>query len=282
MKDVINKQEDRKVKQSKTALAKKMGISRGMLYYQHKRPVEDEKLKEKIIEVMKRNESYGHKRIAIDLKLNKKRILRVMKKFHLVPIKRRGKKPVKPDDINKSVSRFKNEIETFCPLKPNIVWVGDFTYIRYQDTWIYFATVMDIYTREIIGWHILTTHTKDLVIEALLDALDRKRCAPLYFHSDQGSEYESDEYVQLLTNNEIMISMSRKSHPWENGYQESFYSGFKLDLGSTTQYQEIGKLVEAISQKLYYYNNQRIHTALKMSPNDFRLSREYLFNKLGT
>ena len=97
---------------------------------------------------------------------------------------------------------------------------------------------MDIYTREIIGWHLSTNHAKDLVIEAFLDALDKRRNKPVYFHSDQGSEYESDEYLKLLENQGIIISMSRKSSPWENGYQESFYSGFKLDLGETNHYQD--------------------------------------------
>jgi len=282
MKDVINNQEKNKIKQTKTALAKKMGISRGMLYYKHKRPILDETVKVQITNVMKDNQSYGHKRIAMELKLNKKRILRIMKKFHLKPKKRRGRKFIKPDDMGKPTTHYKNEIEHFCPIKPNIVWVGDFTHIRFQNTWIYLATVMDIYTREIIGWHISTTHTKDLVIEAFLDAVDRRKCVPHYFHSDQGSEYESDEYLQLLENNGVIISMSRKSHPWENGHQESFYSGFKLDLGPTNQYEDLGVLVEAIAQTLYYYNGTRIHTMLKMSPIKFRLSRDYMFKEMGT
>ena len=208
-------------KQTKTTLAKKLGISRGMLYYQHRRPLSDEALRVDIEAVMNVHKSYGHKRIALELSLNKKRILRVMKKFHLMPLKRRGKKPVKPDDMNKPGAQFKNEIERICPLRADIIWVGDFTHIKFQDSWIYLATVMDRYTREIIGWHISTTHTKDLVIEAFLDALEKTKTAPLYFHSDQGSEYESDDYLKLVSNNGIKISMSRKSHPWENGDRKS-------------------------------------------------------------
>jgi putative transposase len=269
-------------KQTKSSLAKKMGISRGMLYYQHKRPLVDKEIKRKIEEVMQTHKAYGHKRIALELKLNKKRILRIMRKFHLKPVKRRNVKFVKPDDSGKPETPFKNVIETFCPTRSNIVWVGDFTHIRFQNTWVYLATVMDIFTREVIGWHLSATHTKDLVIEAFIDALEKTKTAPLYFHSDQGSEYESQEYLDILENNKIIISMSRKSHPWENGYQESFYSGFKLDLGPTGNYQTIGELYEVIAQTIYYYNNDRIHTTLKTTPKKFRLSRDYLFKEMGT
>lgn len=269
-------------KQTKTALAKKLGVSRGMLYYQHKKPVEDGKLKIEIEKVLVHHPAYGHKRIALELSLNKKRILRVMKKFHLMPRKRRGKGFVKPDDLGKPEAQFKNEIEGLCAIRPNVIWVGDFTHIRFCDSWVYLATVMDIYNREIIGWYLSDTHQKELVIEAFLDAVDKAGTVPVYFHSDQGSEYESEEYLQLIRNNGIIVSMSRKSSPWENGYQESFYSGFKLDLGQTNHYKELGELIEAIAKQIHYYNNERIHTRLKTSPVKFRLDREYLFKELGT
>lgn len=282
MKEVLNKQDKSKVTQTKSQLAKKLGISRGMLYYQHKIPPSDEALRVEIVRVMDENLSYGHKRIALELKLNKKRILRVMKKFHLMPKRRRGKKPNKPDDAGKPETKYPNLIETFCSIRVNVVWVGDFTHIRFQDGWVYLSTVMDIYTREIIGWHLATNHQKDLVIEVFLDAMEKRKLTPIYFHSDQGSEYDSEEYLKLLENNGIIISMSRKSHPWENGYQESFYSGFKLDLGSTNHYQDLGELFEVIAKQIHYYNTKRIHTKLKTSPEKFRLDREYLFKEMGT
>jgi len=270
------------IKQTKTALAKKLGVSRGMLYYQHKMPISDERLKEDILQVMRDNPSYGHRRIAMELKLNKKRILRGMKKFHLMPKRRRKQGFIKPDDQHKPESKYINLIENFCPIRPDIIWVGDFTHIRFRNSWVYLATVMDIYTREIIGWYLSTNHSKDLIIEAFLAAVDKRKVVPVYFHSDQGSEYESEEYVKLLENQEIIISMSRKSSPWENGYQESFYSGFKLDLGQTNHYQNLGELIEVVAQTIYYYNNRRIHTMLRIAPVKFRLDREYLFKELGT
>ena len=204
-----------------------------------------------------------------------------MKKFHLMP-RRRRKQFVKQQDMGKSETGYINEIENFCPIKANIIWVGDFTHIRFRNSWVYLATVMDIYTREIIGWYLATNHTKELIIEAFLDAVDKSGTVPLYFHSDQGSEYESGEYLKLLENNGIIISMSRKSHPWENGYQESFYSGFKLDLGETNHCQDLGELIEAVARTIHYYNTERIHTRLKTSPVKFRLDREYLFKEMGT
>ena len=269
-------------RQTKTALAQKLKISRGMLYYKHKKPVEDEKLKVGIEKVLAHHPAYGHRRIAMELGLNRKRIRRIMKKFHLMPKRRRNQKFIKPDDLGKPETGYINLIENFCPIRSNVVWVGDFTHIRFGDCWVYLATVMDIYTREIVGWHFATTHAKDLVIDAFLDALDKRRQVPVYFHSDQGSEYESDEYLKLLENQGVIISMSRKSSPGENGYQESFYSGFKLDIGSTNHYQDLGELIEAVAGTIHYYNTERIHTRLKTAPEKFRLSREYLFKEMGT
>ncbi len=275
----LGKQE---IKQTKTALAKKLGVSRGMLYYTHKRPVLDENLRQDIVKVMEDNPSYGHKRIAMELKIGKKRVRRVMKKFHLMPKKRRGRNFIKLNDLGKPETKYLNLIENFCPIRPGVVWVGDFTHIKFRDSWVYPATVMDIYTREIVGWYLSTNHQKDLVIEAFLDAVERRKILPVYFHSDQGSEYESEEYLKLLEDQGIIISQSRKSSPWENGYQESFYSGFKLDLGPTNHYQEFGELFEAVARTIHYYNNTRIHTSLKTAPVKFRLDREYLFKELGT
>jgi len=129
-------------KENKTRLAKKLGISRGMLYYQHKRGIIDEEIKKKILEVLQTHKAYGHKRVAPELKLNKKRILRVMKKFGIKPYRRR-KTPRKPLDEGKQPTQFPNLIETFCPIKPNVIWVGDFTWIYFNGAFYYLATVMD-------------------------------------------------------------------------------------------------------------------------------------------
>jgi len=113
------------IRQTKTALAHKLKISRGMLYYKHKKTAEDEKLKVEIEQVLASHPAYGHRRIAMELSLNRKRIRRIMKKFHLMPKKRRNQKFIKPDDLGKPETGYINLIENFCPIRLHIVWVGD-------------------------------------------------------------------------------------------------------------------------------------------------------------
>jgi putative transposase len=257
-------------KVTKTALAVSLGVSRSSLYYQPKRPAMDLEIKAQIESVMVEYPSYGHKRIAIELKLNKKRIRRVMKKFNLKPYRRRPRKPNKKDDLNKSPTTYLNLIKYFCPIRPDIVWASDFTYIEFQGRFIYLATVMDLFTREIIGWNISRFHNKELVIGALINALSKSENPPIYIHSDQGSEYDAVDYSTLCETNKIQISMSKKASPGENAFQESFYSTFKLDLGRADRFETLGELIEALHLQIHKYNNKRIHTKLKMSPKQFR------------
>lgn len=259
-----------KKRESKTQLAKKLGVSRSSLYYQSKRDSIDEVIKEKIHEVLKKHKSYGHKRISMDLKLNKKRILRVMKKYGIKPYRRRVKAPRKKDDEGKVVIKWKNQIINLCPIRPNVVWASDFTYIKFQGKFIYLATIIDIYTREIIGWNISVRHDTELVLGALAHAIERTGAVPVYLHSDQGSEYDSSRYEESAMDKGIVISMSAKSSPWENAFQESFYSQFKVDLGFVSRFEIVEELIEEIYQTIFYYNNSRIHTSLKMSPVLFK------------
>lgn len=258
---------------TKTQLAKDVGISRGMLYYEHKQPLIDAEVKNQIEAILstKGKEGYGHKRIALELKLNKKRILRVMKIFSIKPYKRRFKKPFKKDDINKPTTKYTNLIKNLCPIAPNVVWISDFTFIRYQYRFIYLATVMDMYTREVIGYNISRFHNAELIAGAFKDALVyTNNKVSVYLHSDQGSEYDSKSYTNLVENFDIQISMSKKASPWENGYQESFYSQFKLDLGDTNRFNQLGELIEEIEHIIYRHNNVKTHSVLKTNPVNYR------------
>ena len=286
---VIKQQEEIPLmeKPTKTALAKRLGISRSMLYYRHNRPVVDEEIKRQIESVWVNHPAYGHKRLAPELKLNKKRILRVMKRFKMKPYRRRAKQPRKKNDEGKAA--VENEVNVYkllCPIWPYIVWVSDFTYIKYQGRFIYLATIMDMYTREIVGVAISRFHDKSLVLEAFMDAETHTGKHPFYLHSDQGSEYTSQEYKIYVKSKHIMLSFSEKGSPWQNGFQESFYGKFKVDLGEVNRFETIGELIEAIHHTMYYYNNDRRHTSLNMSPIAFRRSvlerRELLSNELGT
>jgi len=258
-----------KIKTTKTQLAKDLGVSRSSLYYKPKREEIDNEVKMQIETVISEHPAYGHKRIAIELKLNKKRIRRVMKKFGIKPPRRRTRALKKPEDRNKSPTKYKNLVRC-CPLFPNVIWASDFTYIKYKGKFIYVATILDIYTREILGWNISRFHNKLLVLGALQDALKRTGTKPIYLHSDQGSEYDSEDYLYYAEKIGIKISMSRKGSPWENGFQESFYRGFKVDLGDQNRFETLAELIEEIHQTIWYYNNNRIHTALKMSPIQFK------------
>jgi transposase InsO family protein len=232
-----------------TALAKKLGVSRSSLYYNPTKTSSDEALKRKIVVVMNAHQSYGHRRIAMALNMNKKPILRVMQIFGLEP-KIRRKKPHKSNDCKKEPVSIPNLIKNQCAIRPNAIWVGDFTHVVYAGRFLYIATVMDVYTREILGWHIAWHHTTDLIIKAFEHAIHRRTQSPRIFHSDQAS-------------------FSKKSSPWENGHQESWNGGFKLELGNPDRFACVEFLIEAIHLQVSYYNNQRIHTALKMSPKQF-------------
>jgi len=257
-------------KGTKVALAKKLGVSRSSLYYKPKKPPEDEEDKQKILAVMEEHPAYGHRRVGIELGMNHKKTNRLMRKFRLKPKLRRGFRLVKLDDLGRLETQVENVLNILCPIRPNVVWAGDFTYIWFCGRSWYVATVIDVFTREILGWHLGNHHTTALIIEAFKDAARRTKTSPKYFHSDQGSEYVSGAYESLLAEQGTIPSHSRKSSPWQNGFQESFYNNFKLELGDVRRFHHAGELVEAVGQQIAYYNNRRIHSALKMAPVIFR------------
>src|SRR3989338_4714901 len=127
---------------------------------------------------------------------------------------------------------------------------------------------LDLYTREIVGFSVMLTHSVTLVMNALLSAIS-KHPHPVIIHSDHGSQYTSKNYVTLNEQLGITMSMSKKGSPWENGYQESSYSQFKVDLGDPGRFASLGDLVYDIYQTIHSYNTKRIHTALKMPPAVF-------------
>lgn len=241
-----------------------IGISRTHQYYQHKQPAKDWATKQLIEAALRIHPSYGHKRLALHLGINKKRVLRVMKLFGIKPYRRTVKKAYpKPKD-----SVFPNLLLTEEPQGPGDIYASDFTYIRFQGIWIYVATVIDLYTREIVGVSVLTTHNTQLVINALSSAI-LHRPPPRIIHSDQGSEYNASDYTLFVQSLGIEQSMSAAGCPWENGYQESFYKGFKLDLGDPHQFDTLGELVAHIYHTINYYNQHRLHSALKLTPRQF-------------
>jgi len=252
---------------SKSAVCDKMMISRTNFYYQPKLPAKDLLLKQQIEAVLSEHKAYGHRRIAIALGVNKKRIRRVMKLFDIKARKLRKKPRIKRDKFLSNSAR--NLLVDIAINKPNQIWVSDFTYLSYQSRWFYLATILDAFTREIIAWNISVRHNSELITEALITALDKRKISPQIFHSDQGSEYRSNHVIDILKLNKIKASMSNKSSPWQNGKQESFYQKFKFELDDLNNYQSQGELIEAIALQIHYYNHKRIHSALKMPPTVF-------------
>lgn len=254
---------------TKAALAAEMGVSRSSLYYKPKLPDKDLALKCQIETVWEEFPEYGHKRLSLVLKVNKKRVRRVMRRFGMRPPRRRLKKPQKPEDENQPACPYPNLIETFCPTAPNIVWVADFTYVPFHGGFLFLATVMDLFTREIVGWHILSVHTAALIKGAFEDARKRANKIPLFHHSDRGSEYKELEHLKRVESLGITVSMSKKASPWENGTQESYFSSFKLELGDPNRFATKGELIAEIHRLINRYNQTRIHTSLGTSPLKF-------------
>ena len=250
----------------KKALARKLGIARSTLYYQSKKRIEDEKIKDEITEVMDSNPAYGYRRVAVALKQNRKKILRIMRNNGLKPRLCR-RKFGKKRDIGLPVAEYGNHLKTLQIDEHNIVWAADFTYIQYKDKFLYLATVIDVYGKEIIGFAISDRHNRYLVKSAVLDAIKKRGRLPRYFHTDQGSEYQSEEHADFLKKLGVVVSMSKKGSPWENGYQESLYSNFKLELENTNRFENEGQLIEKIYHQIYYYNNRRIQSSIGMPPS---------------
>lgn len=248
---------------NKSQLAKDLGVSRSLLYYQYKQREKDWRLKQAIEEVLHECPGYGHKRLADHLKIGKNRILRVMKIFDIKPYRRRGKKWRKSK--KKELEPYPNLLLAEFPKNLSHIWVSDFTEIKWKKKTIYLATVMDLFSREVVGFSVMLNHASQLVMTALLNAVF-KHPIPRIIHSDQGSEYLSRDYVELVTNLGIRLSMSRVASPWENGYQESFYSHFKVDFGDPNRFESLGEIIYEIYQAIYIYNNRRIHSALRMPP----------------
>jgi transposase InsO family protein len=254
---------------NKTTMARELGVSRASLYYQHKRPKIDEEVKHQIESVMADHPAYGHKRIAIQLAMGHNRIRRIMKKYHLKPYRRRAKQVVKKKDQGKPDTGYSNLIGAICPIRAGVVWITDFTYIKYSGKFIYLATIIDLYTREVVGVNVSRYHNRYLVMGALNDALQHYEAADI-IHSDQGSEYDSYDFITLTKTAGIQLSMSAKGSPWQNGHQESFFGHFKQESGDLSRFETVGELIEYIYQQIYYYNTRRIHSILKMSPAEFR------------
>ena len=113
---------------------------------------------------------------------------------------------------------------------PDTSWVTDITYIRTWQGWLYLAVVLDLYSRKVIGWSMKPTLAKDIVLDALLMAVWRRRPnEPVIIHSDQGSQYSSGDWQKFCQKHNLIPSMSRRGNCWDNAVAESFFSSLKKE-----------------------------------------------------
>lgn len=250
---------------NKTVLAKTLNVSRSSLYSVPKKDKKDWVLKNRIEEVMREHPGYGSRRICDALGRNRKGIQRVMRKFGLKPYRRRGRKWRKKKAI---VVVYPNLLITDIPSFRHHVWAADFTELLWHGKTIYMATVLDLFTREVVGLAVALRKGAALTIQALCVAL-LNHSRPIIFHSDNGKEYVAQSYVAVLTNAGVKISRTHPGCPWENGYQESFYGKFKVDFGDPNRFETLGELVAEVYRTIWIYNNTRIHSAFRMPPKVF-------------
>ena len=249
----------------KTLLARELGVSRSSLYYASRKEERDWVCKGSIEAVLREHPSYGSRRIAQALARNRKGIQRVMRRFGIRPYRRKGRKWKKKKAI---AAHYPNLLTEILPVFPGHVWAADFTEVWYRGRWVYIATVLDLFSREIVGMSVSLRKGTPLTMQALGNAL-LHRPRPEIFHSDNGREYEAKAFVAVLMECGIAISRSHPGCPWENGYQESFYGKFKVDLGDPGRFASLGALVAEIYRTVWVYNHTRIHSALKMPPAVF-------------
>lgn len=243
-------------------------------------------IKKKIEEVHKDNPSYGSFRVALELELNHKRIARIMKKYGIRPPRRHKKFHF--CTVSVKTTAYTNLIRDLVITHENQVWVTDTSEFKFHGCKWYIVTIIDVFTRQVIGVAIGRHHDSILVFNAIQMAIKTTNTASVFFHSDQGTEFMAKLCTNFLEGLGTKISVSDKASPWQNGYQESFFGRFKEEFGDINRFETIGEMLEAIYQYIHYYNTKRIHTALKMPPaafaNIFRDKKvvEKLLRKLGT
>jgi len=155
--------------------------------------------------------------------------------------------------------------QTYKPMTQSGAWVQDFTHVRCGQQWYYLAVIIELASRQVVGWSVGGSHDTSLTLDALKLAL-QKNAPPPILHSDQGSEYLSYAHRDICEAYSMTLSCSTKSSPWQNGFMESFFGKFKPELGNPAQYATPETLFERVAKNIYYYNNERIHGALGMSP----------------
>jgi transposase InsO family protein len=256
------------------ALCRLLGVSRqGYYAYADRRPsrrvLEEAALCTAIREVfVESGETYGSPRVLRELALrgvrtSKRRVERAMRGMGLTPpAPRRWTKttirdathPVAPNELARD----------FTATRPNERWVTDITYVWTDEGWAYVATILDLFSRAVVGWAIDTTATTKLALNALQSAVQRRRPdAGLLHHSDRGCQYTSAAYRGRLEELGITVSMSRTGNCWDNAVAESFFATLKGELVERRRWRTVIELRTALFEYIeVFYNRRRLHSSL--------------------
>lgn len=240
------------------------------LHYQSKKETGDLMVKKQIEDTFISHPAYGHRRLALELKMNKKKISRIMKKFGLTPPRLWYQKKYLTVQSRQYTNEFSNLVKDIVDPEINQVWASDLTYLKYQQQWLYLAAIQDIATKEIIACNLGDKHDSGLVLKTVKEAVLKHSQAPQIFHSDRGKEFLSETCVKYFKNLGTKISVSDTGSPWQNSHAESFFSRFKAETGDLNRFEDLGELTEYVYQFINYYNQERIITRLKTSPVKYK------------
>ena len=249
-------------------------VSRAGFYrWQHASPGEDRDLdvRDEMQRIAVEFPYYGWRRMQKELekrgwKMNHKRVKRLMREDNLLCLRRR--KFVLTTDSRHDRPIYPNLAGEMEVNGLNQLWVADITYIRLEVEFVYLAVVLDAYSRRVIGWALERWLEDELTLAALRMALRERQPGPgLVHHSDRGVQYASLEYTELLKQQGVQISMSRKGNPYDNAQCESFMKTLKYEEVYRQEYRDLGEARSCIRTFLEkVYNQKRLHSALGYRP----------------
>jgi putative transposase len=161
----------------------------------------------------------------------------------------------------------------FTVTAPNQVWAGDITYIDTNEGWLYLAVVLDLFSRQAIGWALAGDMRQELVIDAFQMAWFRRGLTPkagLLFHSDRGSQYAGEEFQKLLRQYQVKPSMSRKGNCWDNACSETLFGSLKVERLHGQRFATRQQAKDEVLDWLHWYNRKRLHSTLNyLSPMEY-------------
>ena len=199
------------------------------------------------------------------------RVARLMQEHRLVP--RSSRKFRLTTDSRNSRDPAPNRLNRdFVATEPNQKWVADVTYIPSRQGWLYLATVLDLFSRKVVGWSMASRLDSSLAQRALLNAIQaRKPRAGLMVHSDQGAEYYAANYQSILKEHGFISSMSRKGDCYDNAVMESFFHSLKVEELHHQQFDTRDEARAAVFEYIeMFYNRQRLHSSIGyVSPVEF-------------